>query len=154
MTQKSWIAWISIAFLAVIISVAPIPVAAASPAERTIQVNASSFTYEPAVVKVNRGDRVTLELVSTDVVHGLYIDGYDLEVTADPGQTGRLTFVASQSGTFRFRCSVTCGDLHPFMIGKMRVGENSLVWRAVGLALVSLLAAVQYYRQTSLGRGV
>ena len=139
-----------ILLLAIIISVAPIPAAAASPAKRVIKVNASSFEYSPAVIQVNRGDHVTLELVSTDVVHGIYIDGYELDVTADPGQTARLTFVANQGGTFRFRCSVTCGDLHPFMIGKLQVGGNSLMWRAVGLSLVGLLAGVQLYRQTSL----
>jgi len=59
------------------------------------------------------GDHVTIDLVSTDVVHGLYLDGYDLNVTADPGQTATLSFVADRSGSFRFRCSVTCGALHP-----------------------------------------
>lgn len=150
MSRKSLFAWMLIGLLAIIISVAPIPVAAASPAERIIKVNASSFEYDPAVIKVNRGDQITLELVSTDVVHGIYIDGYNLEVTADPGQTSRLTFVANQGGTFRFRCSVTCGDLHPFMIGKFSVGENILMWRAFGLAFVSILAGLQLFRQTSL----
>jgi cytochrome c oxidase subunit 2 len=148
MSRKSLLVWILIGFLALIISVAPIPVRAASPAERTIKVNAASFEYDPAIIKVNRGDRITLELVSTDVVHGLFIDGYDLEVIAEPGQTSRLTFVANQAGTFRLRCSVTCGDLHPFMIGKLNVGENSLMWRAVGLSLVSVLAGFQLYRQS------
>jgi cytochrome c oxidase subunit 2 len=140
-----------ILLMAIIISVAPIPAAAASPTERNIKVNASSFEYSPAVIKVNRNDRVTLELVSTDVVHGIFIDGYDLEVSADPGQTARLTFVANQGGTFRFRCSVTCGNLHPFMIGKLQVGGNSLLWRAIGLSLVGLLAGVTLFHQKSLG---
>jgi len=149
MSRNSLLPWMLIGVLALIISVTPIPVAATSPVKRTIQVNASSFAYDPAIIKVNRGDQITLEFVSTDVVHGLYIDGYELEVIADPGQTSRLTFIATQGGTFRFRCSVTCGDLHPFMIGKLRVGENSLMWRAAGLALVSVLAGFQLYRQSS-----
>jgi hypothetical protein len=74
-----------------------------------------------------------------DVVHGLSIDGYKLATTADPGQTARLTFVADRRGSFRFRCTMTCGNLHPFMIGKLQVGQNTLLWRAIllsGLALV------------------
>jgi heme/copper-type cytochrome/quinol oxidase subunit 2 len=51
-------------------------------------------------VDVNRGDEVTIELVATDVVHGLYLDGYELEMRAEPGQTVRLTFVADRAGTF------------------------------------------------------
>jgi heme/copper-type cytochrome/quinol oxidase subunit 2 len=87
---------------------------------------------------VNPGDRVTIELQSTDVVHGLYVDGYQVAQTVDPGQTARLTFVADRAGTFRLRCSVTCGPLHPFMIGKLVVGSNALLWRAAGLALLAL----------------
>ena len=78
-------------------------------------------------------------LASTDVVHGLYVDGYDLSVTADPGQPATLSFLANKSGSFRLRCSVTCGALHPFMLGKLQVGTNLLFWRGLGLAFVALL---------------
>jgi heme/copper-type cytochrome/quinol oxidase subunit 2 len=76
------------------------------------------------------------------VVHGLSIDGYNLETTADPGQTARLTFVADRQGSFRFRCTVTCGNMHPFMIGKLRVGQNALLWRGALLAGLVLIAGV------------
>ena len=72
---------------------------------------------------------MTIELAATDVVHGIYIDGYGLSLEADPGKTERMIFTADRPGSFRFRCSVTCGSLHPFMIGKLQVGENSLLWR-------------------------
>jgi plastocyanin len=109
------------------------------PTEHTFRVEASSYEFSPAEITVNPGDRVTIELTSTDVVHGLYLDGYDLQISADPGQTETLTFTADRSGTFRFRCSVTCGDLHPFMIGKLHVGSNTLLWRGVGLATLSVI---------------
>jgi heme/copper-type cytochrome/quinol oxidase subunit 2 len=92
-------------------------------------------------------DRVTIQLVSTDVVHGIYIDGYGLEITADPGQTESLTFLADRPGTFRYRCSVTCGALHPFMIGKIQVGPNLFLWRGIGLAFLALIAAVWSFRR-------
>ena len=110
--------------------------------EHTFLIEASRFAYTPSILKVNRGDRVTIELVSTDVVHGLSVDGYGLEVASDPGQTARLTFVADRSGTFRFRCSVTCGPLHPFMIGKIQVGDNTLWWRAAGLSFLAVFTAL------------
>jgi len=120
--------------------------------ERVFQVEASSFRFDPAVLKVDPGDRVTIELTSSDVVHGLYIDGYGLQVSADPGQTNRLTFVADQIGSFRLRCSVTCGDLHPFMIGKLRVGPNLLLWRGTGMVvLISLFLATMRRHKTDLG---
>jgi heme/copper-type cytochrome/quinol oxidase subunit 2 len=90
--------------------------------------------FTPAVISVNPGDSVTVELVSNDVVHGLYLDGYGMSVEADPGQPAALTFVADRHGTFRFRCSVTCGPLHPFLIGKLQVGSRDLLWRAAAIA--------------------
>ncbi|OGO13877.1 MAG: hypothetical protein A2Y93_00395 [Chloroflexi bacterium RBG_13_68_17] len=114
----------------------------AAPVERSLRVEASRYAYAPGVITVNAGDHVTLELVATDVVHGIYLDGYDLQVTADPGQTARLSFVADRPGTFRFRCSVTCGPLHPFMIGKLRVGGGPFLWRWAGMAIVAALAGV------------
>jgi heme/copper-type cytochrome/quinol oxidase subunit 2 len=128
--------------LASIILFSPIPSMASAPEEHRVRIEASSFSYAPNVVEINPGDRVTIELVSTDYVHGFYLDGYDLELTADPGQTARLSFRADRLGTFRFRCSVTCGALHPFMVGKVKVGTNNLLWRGIGLAVIVALAGI------------
>jgi heme/copper-type cytochrome/quinol oxidase subunit 2 len=130
--------WWLPAILGVAILFLPLPGRSGQPVEHVFQIEASRFAYTPSILRVNPGDRVTLELVSSDVVHGLAVDGYGLQMTADPGQTSRLTFIANRSGTFRFRCSVTCGPLHPFMIGKIQVGEGSLWWRAAGLALLAV----------------
>ena len=137
--------WIIIGLLALAIAFVPNPIPLAAPAERAarhFRIEASSYQYTPEAIHVNPGDHVTIDLVSTDVVHGLYIDGYDLNVTADPGQTATLSFVANQAGSFRMRCSVTCGALHPFMIGKFNVGSNDLLWRAIGLGVLAVIAGV------------
>ena len=119
---------------------APLPVRASAPMQRTLRVEASQFAYAPAVLEVNPGDTVTIELVSKDVVHGLYLDGYGVSVMADPGQTASLTFTADKAGSFRFRCNVTCGALHPFMIGKIQVGPNTWLIRAIALTVIAGLA--------------
>jgi len=129
-----WLRWAVFVGLMLVVWFTPIPAAATTPTERSFRINASRFEYSPAILAVNPGDKVTIELISTDVVHGLAIDGYNLAATVDPGQTARLTFVADRQGSFRFRCTVTCGNLHPFMIGKLNVGQNTLLWRAVALS--------------------
>ena len=139
--------WAVLAGLALLALVLPMPVKATKPTERLFHIQASQFAYSPAVLSVNPGDRVTIELQATDVVHGLSIDGYDLEAASDPGQTARLTFVADRQGSFRFRCTVTCGSLHPFMIGKLQVGQNTLLWRGVLLAGLALVAGVWRVRK-------
>lgn len=128
-----------------LIVLAPLPVRAAAPAHRIFRIDASQFAYTPAVIQVNPSDTVTIELVSTDVVHGLYVDGYGLSITADPGQTARLIFIADKSGSFRLRCNVPCGALHPFMIGKLQVGSNTWLWRTIALALLATLAVLILY---------
>jgi heme/copper-type cytochrome/quinol oxidase subunit 2 len=110
--------------------------------EVIVPIEASQYAYEPNVIEVSLGQRVVLELSSSDVVHGIYLDGYDLEVITDPGQTARLSFIADQPGTFRFRCSVTCGPLHPFMIGQLKVEPNPKVRRIVGGSLSALLVGI------------
>ena len=130
-----------------LVAFTPLPIARDEPTNRIFHVDASSFAFSPAELRVNPGDQVTIELTSSDVVHGLYLDGYNMQISADPGQTTELTFIADQAGSFRFRCSVTCGDLHPFMIGKLHVGPNLLLWRGAGLAILAALAGVWRYRQ-------
>jgi len=139
--------WIVLAGLALVILLIPVPTKASTPIERTFHIEASRFRYNPAVLTVNPGDRVTIELTATDAVHGVSIDGYNLETTSDPGQTARLTFVADRQGSFRFRCTVTCGNMHPFMIGKLQVGQNTLLIRAAGLALLAIIASVWGFRR-------
>jgi len=139
----------AIGLIGLVIVVVPIPTLSAAPTDRHFRIEAGSFAYTPADIAVNPGDRVTIDLAATDVVHGLYLDGYDLNITADPGQTARLAFTADQPGAFRFRCSVTCGALHPFMIGKLNVGPNALLWRAIGLAVLVAFAGIWL----RLGRG-
>ena len=134
--------WAAVALVALLILFIPLPEAASSPTERTFRIQASQFAYSPAVLSVNHGDQVTIELMATDVVHGLAVDGYNVEIISDPGQTARLSFTADRQGTFRFRCSVTCGNMHPFMIGKLQVGQNDLMWRGALLAGLALLAGI------------
>ncbi len=124
-----------VALAMLVVAFVPVPGMAAAPAERTIHVDAASFAYTPGVIDVNPGDRVTLELTSHDVVHGLYLDGYGISTQAEPGQPGELRFVADRDGAFHFRCAVPCGNLHPFMIGKLIVGPN-LTWLRAVLACI------------------
>ncbi|GER79206.1 MAG: hypothetical protein DPW21_00260 [Anaerolineae bacterium] len=130
-----------------VVAFAPLPVPAIAPQARTFQIDARQFAYSPSELKVNAGDTVTLQLVSNDVVHGLYLDGYDVSVEADPGQSATLTFVANKPGSFRFRCNLTCGAMHPFMIGKLTVGTNNWLFRSIGLAALAVLGVTVSIKQ-------
>ena len=128
---------------------APLPVPSRAPQERIFQIDARQFAYSPSELSVNPGDKVTIQLISNDVIHGLYIDGYGVSLEADPGQTAALTFIANKSGSFRFRCNVTCGAMHPFMIGKLTVGTNNWLYRSFGFAALAIFGVILSVRQKS-----
>src|SRR4030042_647382 len=71
----------------VVVLFVPIPLTLAAPQERHVRIEASRYQYTPSVISVNPGDKVTIDLTTTDVVHGLYVDDYGVSTTADPGQT-------------------------------------------------------------------
>ncbi len=136
-----------LAMAGLVVAFAPLPVQPIAPQERTFQIDARQFSYSPSELKVNAGDKVTIQLVSTDVVHGLYVDGYDISVEADPGQTKILSFIVDKPGAFRFRCNVTCGAMHPFMIGKLTVGQNNWLFRSAGLAMLAVVSVIVSIKQ-------
>ena len=101
--------------LALLVLVVPLP-DTTTPVERHITLDATQFEFAPGRVQVSQGDHVTITLVASDVVHGFYLDGYGIEERVEPGLTKQIEFVADRTGKFRYRCSVTCGPLHPFIV--------------------------------------
>ncbi len=92
--------------------------------ERFFEIRAKKFSYTPNIIEVNKGDFVRIRLISEDVHHGFFLDGYGVNTSAHPGQDGSISFMAERPGRFSFRCSVTCGEFHPYMIGYLIVKPN------------------------------
>ena len=138
--MRSLVFLLLFALAGLVVAFAPLPIRPNAPTKREFRIEASQYTYTPGEIAVNPGDTVVIHLVSTDVVHGLYVDEYGLSVTADPGQTATLSFVADKPGSFRLRCNVTCGAMHPFMIGKLSVGPNLWLYRSIGIAALVILS--------------
>lgn len=117
--------------------------------EKFFEIKAKKFFYTPNIIKVNRGDTIKIRLISEDVHHGFYLDGYGIETSAYPGQDGSLKFIAEKTGRFAFRCSVTCGEFHPYMIGYLVVGPNSrflgFIFLTIFLGIVSF--SVIYFKK-------
>lgn len=123
-----------------LVVILPFPAAGGLGKDQVINIQASQFQFDPGTIKVKPGDQVTINLTALDVAHGIYLDGYALELKVDPGQTKSFTFTADRQGSFRFRCSISCGALHPFMIGKIQVGLNIILLRGVGLSAIAMIA--------------
>lgn len=114
-----------------------------TPTARHITIKAKQFGYDPGVIKVNKGDTVTIDVDTEDVTHGFFLDGYDINLVARPaGDPAVATFVADKTGRFSFRCNQTCGVFHPFMSGVLIVEPNYLWPGSVGLAVGVGVAAL------------
>src|SRR5579871_910536 len=128
------------------------------PQRRDFNIVAHRYAYDPAEIRVNQGDDVHIRFSSKDVMHGFYLEGYDLDAMASPGKSGillrhpsqgaefqpaeEITFTAGQRGKFRYRCSMTCGYMHPFMMGVLIVEPNTLYAQGLGLMGGLFLAAL------------
>lgn len=132
--------------LALLVLLLPVPFAA-TPTVRQVTMTAEQFSFDPPVLRVNRGDRVLLTLQAADVVHGFYLEGYDVQTRVEPGISQQVEFIADRTGKYRYRCSVSCGTLHPFMSGELVVRPNLTFIRALGLTMVTLTGTLFYLRR-------
>jgi len=146
MTRALLLSMLPFAGLALVVLLLPVP-ASAEPVTHEVTMVADQFAFDPPVLQVNRGDRVFLTLQATDVVHGFYLDGYSIETRVEPGISQQVEFIADRVGKYRYRCSVSCGTLHPFMIGELVVTPNLPFARAVGLTFVVLAATLFYLKR-------
>ena len=130
----------------------------APPQSRSCLIYARQYEYDPPVLHINHGDTVHVRLRTRDVVHGFYLEGYHIDAEVHPSEpymrlrdlnqpdllhpVDEIVFIAGQTGKFRYRCSHTCGPLHPFMQGEMIVGPNYPLFTGLGTVTGILLAGI------------
>ncbi len=137
LTHPRALAGLPMIILLLAVWLVPLP-GSAEARTHAIALDATQYQFTPGRVHVNRGDRIVIMLTASDVVHGFYLDGYGLEARVTPGVVERIEFTADNAGKFRYRCSVSCGSLHPFMIGELLVSSNTPYWRAIAMTLIAM----------------
>lgn len=101
--------------------VATTDTAAVKPEARVIEVKASQFVFEPAEIRIKKGELVKIRLTSTDVPHGLAIAELNFDLQVEGGQTQEAELTVDAAGSYGFRCSVMCGGGHSDMKGVLIV---------------------------------
>lgn len=75
-------------------------------------------------LRVEKGDRVILRMISTDVYHGFALPAFGInEVLIKPGEVSEVEFVADKAGSFLFYCTIQCGTAHQELKAKLTVVE-------------------------------
>ena len=70
---------------------------------------------------VPAGQPVLINMISQDVIHGLYIPALRIQMETLPGRYTQLWFNADRVGTYRLLCSEFCGTDHSTMVGLLYV---------------------------------
>lgn len=135
--------------------------AEANAGRKDFDIKARQYSFDPPRIIVNKGDEIHIRLASLDVLHGFFLEGHDINALIEPGKQGfklrhpskgedyadaeEIVFTANRTGKFRYRCSHTCGAMHPFMQGEMIVKPNYPFLASVGGAgglLIAMFAAL------------
>jgi len=82
---------------------------------REIAITARRYAFSPPVVRLRRGERVTLVLTALDVAHGLMCRPLRLKADLQPGVPVRVPLEPSSAGTFSAICNHFCGPGHSGM---------------------------------------
>ena len=92
------------------------PVAAKSvaPGEmRKFHITASEGKIAPDTIRVKRGERLRITVVSKDGTYGIKFPDFEgVKGKATPEKPGVVEFTPMQKGTFEFRCTRTWGFHH------------------------------------------
>jgi heme/copper-type cytochrome/quinol oxidase subunit 2 len=89
------------------------------------EITAKRFEFNPSRIEMKRGDTVILKVTGLDDGedhgHGFTLLNYGIRRVIRGGQTISIKFIASETGTFTFFCSVPCGAGHSSMTGTLTI---------------------------------
>lgn len=99
-----------------------------------VKVVAKMWTFDPPVIEVVAGSDIDFYLTSTDVIHGVIIQGTNVNLMAVPGVVNFARLSFDQPGEYSFLCHEYCGSGHQSMAGKFVVKSNEGVYRPGDIA--------------------
>ena len=81
--------------------------------------------FTPDLIRVQEGDHVHLHVTNLeqaqDATHGFALDGYNIDLSLEPGEHDDVDFVADRAGVFPMYCTEFCSALHLEMAGYFMV---------------------------------
>ncbi len=81
--------------------------------------------FAPGEIEVQQGDSVIVHVTNAeqerDMLHGVGVAGYNINVVVDPGETKTFAFRATKPGVWPFYCTNFCSAMHQEMQGYLLV---------------------------------
>jgi heme/copper-type cytochrome/quinol oxidase subunit 2 len=128
--RRSTILWEAVALVALVITVAHLALPMLDDIflkreQREIVIRAyikEGGGFTPNVIKLKRGERVKLVIMSMDVTHSMVIPDLNIDSgLINPGYRKVIEIYVNKPGTYEFYCGTLCSPQHPFMKGKLVV---------------------------------
>lgn len=79
------------------------------------------WSFTPNEIRVPAGSEVTILATTTDVIHGVHIEGTRVNMMLIPGQIARNTYTFDTPGEHLMVCHEYCGAGHHLMFGRVIV---------------------------------
>ncbi|MBI2941110.1 MAG: cytochrome c oxidase subunit II [Chloroflexi bacterium] len=96
-------------------------VAQLGPGRYQVTLLAHTWAFQPNEIRVPAGSEVEFVATSRDVIHGLLIEGTNVNVMLVPGRITRMKARFPRPGEYLFICHEYCGIGHHVMFGKVLV---------------------------------
>lgn len=96
--------------------------------DRTIEMTAGDWFFEPSEITVQEGQRIRLEITTWNnkterYDHGIGIPALGVDADLPAGMTTVVKFTADEPGEYQFFCNKFCGQGHSDMRGTLIVQE-------------------------------
>lgn len=88
---------------------------------RRIAITARRFAFSTQEIRATAGESITLEITSTDFVHGFSLPELGARVDVPPGAPVELPLRGLRAGRYTFLCDNFCGEEHDRMTGVLVV---------------------------------
>lgn len=96
-----------------------------APGEYEAYVVAQAWTFNPRVLEVPVGSKVTIYVTSSDLQHGFKVTDTNINMQIVPGQVSKLVYTFDTVGEFPYLCTEYCGTGHATMYGTVKVVASS-----------------------------
>ena len=115
--SQSLLGWLLAALLASIV-----PGCNSGKPDVVIPVVMKRYAFDPAVIRVKKGQVVELDVSAADVQHGFSVPDLGIKEPIQPHRApAKIVFKADRAGVFPMACSIICGPGHDDMVGKVIV---------------------------------
>lgn len=90
---------------------------------RVVHVTSENWKFTPNVIRVKKGENVTLSLQGVSGLHGFAVHDIGINVPVAQGKTVSIKLPTDKAGSFGLRCSIPCGQGHLDMRGTIVIEE-------------------------------